>query len=550
MIKEYHFEDKTETYLRIWQKIMFGKEVLDLDLLKDTEIKHTEHSYRFKIQQFDNNTRAIYLNGVLNLVTSEESIYNYLDTGRAYTNLYSRYSSGSRIYIYNDMLITEPQIKDFEDYKDKDDMNLKKIGDISGQEVLLVFNEDLDRIKQRLAELRAEREAIEREEKQAEIKDLQEKEKVISLIKQYDKMTLLEDKEVIIKDNYIIDKGKGLKIQFKDKVINIFEKGDLVSDSLDYQGNFIRIDYRKFLHILARVYNLGKWEEPIENKLKTLHKKWLNFKIYSYNVETKEEKFLSEIKIENNVNDKGKLRFKVNGVKMPIQKMEKVMNFLGADYYYNSETIIERLNNLNSYLEKIRIYSGTQLELLNGKDIEISISGIKIPLHFNITAEDKDHWEISIDNFKAKKDYTAVKESFRWLSGGGLSAIGRICNNFDDNNKELEEVLINKIKVFVEKRRLAEEKAEGLFNEFLEKNKARIIKKDNGYIVKGKLKNYLIKMKNEEDVGVWSYPGNDYICIEEKTQAGKYLCKYDKLLQFCLTMLNDNNMRENIYTIR
>jgi len=82
MIREYHFEDKTETYLRIWQKIMFGKEVLDLDLLKDTAIKDTEHSYRFKIQQFNNNTRAVYLNGVLNLVTSEESIYNYLDTGR------------------------------------------------------------------------------------------------------------------------------------------------------------------------------------------------------------------------------------------------------------------------------------------------------------------------------------------------------------------------------------------------------------------------------------------------------------------------------------
>ena len=547
MIKEYHLEDRAETYLRIWQKIMFGKEVLDLSLFENTEIKDTQYSYRFKIQQFDNNTRVVYLNGNLILVTSEESIYNYLDTGRVYTSMYSRYSYNI-IYIYNDILITEQQIKDFEDYKDKDNMNLKKIGNMAGKEIVLVFNEDLDRIKQRLAELRAEREAIEKEEKQAEISNLQEKERVESLIKQYDKMILLEDKDIIIKDNYIIDKVKGLKIQFKDKVINIFEKEDLVSDNLDYQGNFIRIDYRKFLYILARVYNLGKWEKPIEEKLKTLHKKWLNFKIYSYNVETKEEKLLSEVKIENNVNDKGKLRFVVNGVKMPIQKMEKVMNFLGADYYHNSETIIERLKDLNNYLERIRIYSGTQLELLNGKDIEISISGIRIPIHFNITAEDKDHWEISIDNFKAKKDYTAVKESFRWLSGGGLSSIGKICNNFDD--KKLEEVLINKIKVFVEKRRLAEEKAEGLFNEFLEKNKARVIKKDNGYIVKGKLKNYLVKMKNEEDVGVWSYPGNDYICIEEKTQAGKYLCKYDKLLQFCLTMLNDNNMRENIYTIR
>ena len=549
MIKEYHLEDRAETYLRIWQKIMFGKEVLDLSLFENTEIKDTQYSYRFKIQQFDNNTRVVYLNGNLILVTSEESIYNYLDTGRVYTSMYSRYSYNI-IYIYNDILITEQQIKDFEDYKDKDNMNLKKIGNMAGKEIVLVFNEDLDRIKQRLAELRAEREAIEKEEKQAEISNLQEKERVESLIKQYDKMILLEDKDIIIKDNYIIDKVKGLKIQFKDKVINIFEKEDLVSDNLDYKGNFIRIDYRKFLYILARVYNLGKWEKPIEEKLKTLHKKWLNFKIYSYNVETKEEKLLSEVKIENNVNDKGKLRFVVNGVKMPIQKMEKVMNFLGADYYHNSETIIERLKDLNNYLERIRIYSGTQLELLNGKDIEISISGIRIPIHFNITAEDKDHWEISIDNFKAKKDYTAVKESFRWLSGGGLSSIGKICNNIDDNNKELEEVLINKIKVFVEKRRLAEEKAEGLFKEFLEKNKARVIKKDNGYIVKGKLKNYLVKMKNEEDVGVWSYPGNDYICIEEKTQAGKYLCKYDKLLQFCLTMLNDNNMRENIYTIR
>ena len=69
-------------------------------------------------------------------------------------------------------------------------------------------------------------------------------------------------------------------------------------------------------------------------------------------------------------------------------------------------------------------------------------------------------------------------------------------------------------------------------------------------MVKGKLKNYIVKMKNDEDVGVWSYPANEYICINEKTKAGQYLCKYDKLLQFCMCMLNDGNLREEIHTIR
>jgi hypothetical protein len=144
---------------------------------------------------------------------------------------------------------------------------------------------------------------------------------------------------------------------------------------------------------------------------------------------------------------------------------------------------------------------------------------------------------------------TSVKDSFRWLSGGGLTAISSICDTLKAGQK-LEDILINRIKGYVEKKRLAEEKAEGLFKEFLEKNKTRVFAREGGYIVKGKLKNYIVKMKNDEDCGVWTYPANDYICIEEKTKAGKYLCKYDKLLQFCLTMMNDNNMREQIYTIR
>ena len=90
-----------------------------------------------------------------------------------------------------------------------------------------------------------------------------------------------------------------------------------------------------------------------------------------------------------------------------------------------------------------------------------------------------------------------------------------------------------------------------MFAEFLDKNKTRVFKKDNGYIVKGKLKNYLVKIKDEEDnnIGVWTYPANEYVCINEKTKEGQKLCPADKLLQFCMVMLNDGNLRQEIHTI-
>jgi hypothetical protein len=353
----------------------------------------------------------------------------------------------------------------------------------------------------------------------------------------------------------LIDKEENLKIEFRDKVVKLFTKDDLVTENIsrynNQQGRFIQFGCRQFSNKLTEVYKQGKYETPIENKLKTLNKKWLNFKIYSYDPETKVEVFLKEVKIENNRNDKGKLRFKVNGIKMPIQKMVNVIEFIFGGYYHSVENSIkiERLNNFEKYLEQIRLFSGTQLELLQGKTIEIRLSGVSIPIHFNIMAEDKEHWKISIDNFSVDRDYSAVKDSFRYLSGGGLTAISKICDTLQAG-AELEDILIGKVKGYVEKRRIAEEKAEKLFAEFLDKNKAKVFKKEGGYIVKGKLKNYIVKMKNEEDCGVWSYPNNEYVCINEATKNGNYLCKYDKLLQFCIVMLNDNLMRETIHTIR
>lgn len=550
MIKKYKLESNDNTYLRIWQKINFGKEIIKPEFFKETEIEKSNDGFRLSVYQLNPNTRLFYLKDILFFITSDEAIYNYLDTGRVITYYDGHYHNSNTIYIYNNLIITDKEIIDFEDYKDKDNLNLKLLTEIDNQKVYLVFDEDLKKISSRIAEIRAEEESQDKAEKEEKIKveaeERQEIEKLESLIRQYDKMALLEDNKTIIQGNFFIDKEAGVKVEFKDKVVKLFDKEDLVRDSLNYQNCFIIIGYNEFLYKLSRFYDTGKWEKPLEEKLEKINNKWLNFKIYSYDKETKTEVFLKEIKIENNKNENGQLRFKVNGIKMPRQKIRKVIDFINNR---NKETIIERLTNFENYLEKIRLYSGTQLELLNGKDIEIRLSGVKIPIHFSITAEDKDHWIIGLDDYSLKRNYKDVRSAFHYIRGGGLTAISSICDDLKAGER-LEEILIGRVKSYVEKRRLAEDKAEKLFNEFLEKNKTRVFKKDSGYIVKGKLKNYIVKMKNEEDVGVYTYPEASYICINEKTQAGTYLCKFDKLLQFCLCMLNDGNLREEIHTIR
>ena len=554
MIRKYHIENKEETYLRIWQKINFGKEVLPKNFFEESKIKDSENSFKLNVFQFDGNTRLFYLDDILYWVTSEETMYNYLDTGRAVSLSNNRTYDDTdkhKFYIYNDLIITDKQIIDFEDYKDKKSLTLKNLAEIDNQGVYLIFNEDLGKIKHRLEEIEVEEKQIENSTKEEEVKGNEEEEKLLSLIRQYDKMTLLEDKDTIIKDNYFIDKQAGLKVEFKDKVVKLFPKDDLITEHLNHNHIFITISYRDFLCKLETIYKLGKWEEPIEKKLQGLNKKWLNFKIYSYNAETKEEKFLKEIKIENNHSDKGKPRFKINGIKMPIQKMSNALEFIGGCRYGNSErtTIIERLSNLENYLEKIRLFSGKQLDLLEGKTLEIQLNGIRIPIHFNIMAEDKEHWTVSIDDFSVDRNYKDIKDTFRWLRGGGLTAISGICDTLKAG-EQLENLLIGRVKGYVKARELAENKADNLLKEFLAKNTSRVFVREGGFVVKGKLKNYIIKAKNDEDVGVWSYPGNEYICINEKNKSGQYLCKSDKLLQFIMVMLNDNLVRDEIHTIR
>jgi hypothetical protein len=81
------------------------------------------------------------------------------------------------------------------------------------------------------------------------------------------------------------------------------------------------------------------------------------------------------------------------------------------------------------------------------------------------------------------------------------------------------------------------------------KNTSRIIPKDNFYIIKGKLKNYKLALKSDNDVGAWTYPNENYVCINEKDRKGQELVGYDKMLQFALALLNDAGLREEISTL-
>ena len=128
MVRKYKIENTEETYLRIWQKVNFGKVILDQKFFEENEIKNSQDSYRLQVYQFDPNTRLFYVDNTLYAVTSDELVYNYLDTGRAIT-LYGNkeYYAGHKetFYFYNEVIITDKEIIAFEDYRDKGNLNLK-----------------------------------------------------------------------------------------------------------------------------------------------------------------------------------------------------------------------------------------------------------------------------------------------------------------------------------------------------------------------------------------------------------------------------------------
>ncbi|MCD6496565.1 MAG: hypothetical protein J7K54_04810 [Candidatus Aenigmarchaeota archaeon] len=94
----------------------------------------------------------------------------------------------------------------------------------------------------------------------------------------------------------------------------------------------------------------------------------------------------------------------------------------------------------------------------------------------------------------------------------------------------------------------AKRNADRLLREFLEKHRDRI-KKDvfdgeEGYIVKGEIRNYFIS----NDTEVRTFPAGGYICIEEDDRK-KYLVNSDRLLSQMLLLLNDTSLKAEVETL-
>lgn len=557
-------KDRNETEMRLLQKIEFGKEIIPFEFFKENKIPETDVEV-LSVYQLDPNIRFTIIYNHLLKISTENSVYNYIDKGRKVlhnnTFSYREEDKEEKIYFFNDLDICERNLKLFDDFDNKRELKLKKIGLLNESHCYLVFKEDIDIVKEKIKAQREE-ERLEKEKERAE--ELAEKQKQNELqekLKTITKDTKLEDGNIIIYSNYLIDKKQNIKIEFKKPIVELFNKNDVISDYADNPENFIQLSYDDIIGELCNLFETGKYEEPIETKfenfIKTDKKCLLDFKIYSHNPETKEEKFITNFKIDTTKGKKGKIHYRINSAQIPKQKIKFLLRFLrGRNRRYweeNNHNLIERYQELEKNIENFKYYSGTQLELLQGKEFTIYYKERQIPLFFDIKNPDRtrDNWQVIFGNLILNKTYTEVKKAYNGSKGYNSKHIaGQISNICDSlKTRELEDEIIKHLNIILEKIKQAEIKAKTLFMDFIEKNKTKIIPKDNFYLIKGKLKTYKIYVKNNE-VKAETYPNGNYICINEAEKEGHQLVIWDKLLQFTMALLNDSKIREEISTLQ
>ena len=566
--------NKDEISKRVFQKLFLNGIELDNDFYKIFEDEDcNENVFKLKVRQLDENTRLVILGKILYKINSNNSLYNFLDEGRIV------FRSGRSYYFLNENNIEIKEVKlitdFFNDYYNRQDWEefsrkFRVICEISNTntKIILVFKENIDEIKNYINYKKLKSEEKKEEEKREEEEEKKKERRKKKIFKEFLTLERIEDKDTIIEGNYFIDKQLGLKIEFDKKVKELFTKEELFTEynNTHNENAFLLLDYKYFIEKLIDIYRIGKDETNIYEKVRkvenSIKKHLLCFKVYKYNVETKEEKFITKVNIENRIGKSKDYYFFINDIKMPKVKVKFALEFISNSYYgygYNSYNdddgnnayrIINRLENIETSLKQIKYYSGFQLELLKGKTISIDYNGLEVNLNFEISNPDFefDNWIVKFNNYQVVRNYTQVKDGLRNCYNGDIvSVIQQLSEELGD---KIEDEVIAWVKTALDRRKQAEDKAKTLFLAFVEQNKARIIPKDDFYIVKGKLKNYKVAFKNDKDVGVWTYPNNNYICINAKDKRGYALVGYDKMLQFCLTLLNDSNIREEISTLR
>lgn len=544
---------------RIFQKLYFGKEFLQEDFFRHKKVEDTGINY-LKVYQLNDNTRLSVIGDYLYKVTTENPLYNYLDTDRILV------FNGDNVYLLNDLKISIKDLKVLDRYRFNNEVVNSKftfICDIpkisrygsNDSKVYLVDTEQIKEITESQAKIEKEKEE---ERFRENLEYQQQKKEEEELNKKLENLTLadyLEDNNGIVGEDYFVDKNLGIKIKFNKKISEIYSLNDVLYSYRRSVDNLIQLNYHNFIRDLVDFYRLGKYEKELSRKIAELkedNKRHLfNFKVFSYDVDTKEEKLIKSIKIKHEfISEKNKYYFYINNVKIPKHKMRFVFEFLESNNRGNGDTLKNNYKNLENYFPQIVKYTGKQLELLKGVEKSVEVNNKRIPFHFDISNPDfnKENWHITFNGYTVTRHYTIIKEVVRnCYSSNLVTAINQLTSQLDDTN--FEDLIINHVKSYLDKIKQAELKAKKLFEEFLIKNKSRVIPKENYFIVKGKLKNYKVTAKSENDIGVWTYPNNQYICINESNSQGRELCIWDKYLQFCLALLNDSNLREQIHTL-
>lgn len=564
MIKRHEINSNTQSR-RIWQKIKFGKIEIPLSSKfwnyteKDIESEHYGNIRTWtinKVFEKDNIRYVMIDTDILLEITPDDNFYNYIDEGRKILR------ENNNWFIFVDLDIPDEIIKTFADYNDKDQINLEKITTQGncGEEISLFYNEDIKKVEVRLREIKSEA----KEENKKGLEQTKEIEKIDEYLKNYQNLNIIEDEQIRIENNVLTDKNEKIKVVFTRKIIDLFPEKELFKE-VGYSRSaesFIKLDFKGLFGSLVDKFNFYYHDEEEAVAYYKINSKRFTFKVYKLEFDNEEmtkadseldfanakEKFLINFcfKIK-----KGKKYWKyfINDVRIPKNKIGRALNKIGCRYYGDNLESITRT--YNTYLTNIKKYSQVQLDLLQeGINDKLEFDNAQIPIKVEVSNPENNVWQLELGNHIWQTDYACLKNATRRYGRSDvLDFINDLAKTINTNKIEkLEDDIISFLQDKRKKIEVYEKKAKKLWEDTIKKYPQKILNVDNKIIIKGKLKTYKLEIV-DDDVKVYTYPDNNYICIHAKTREGGDLFIHDKLVQFALALINDSNMRENIYTL-
>jgi hypothetical protein len=237
---------------------------------------------------------------------------------------------------------------------------------------------------------------------------------------------------------------------------------------------------------------------------------------------------------------------------VPKAKVSRAIRRICYNYY--GQTIIDVAQGYNKFLTDIKKYSQKQLDLLdNGIPMSVEYNNANLNFKLNITNPEQDIWQVELGKGKWKVNYSDIKTGNRLYCYDIYDVVNAITKltGTEKTVEQTEDFVLEYLNNRRKEIEVFEKKAKDLWNDTVAKYPNKIIVKNGKIIVKGKLKTYELKSKGNNDVGVYTYPDGNYICIHANDKQGRDLYYHDKLTQFALALINDSNLgRERISTLR